>query len=162
VTRIESILNEGTAHNVYLHGDTTAGMGVLPTVFNHLAAWGPADVTLNGEPFENPFEIPAPQWIGHAMVTEGARRSDGTVRTMTGEIYSPREMANGAVEPGDLEVHLVFHDDIYPLTDNMPPLFSFFYHLLFEDVRIEIVHQEQQPRPAPPVGPLERAGRPGR
>ena len=40
--------------DVYLHGDTTAGGPVLPTLFNNLATWGPAEVTLNGKPFENP------------------------------------------------------------------------------------------------------------
>lgn len=46
--------------DVYLHGDTTAGGPVLPTVFNLLTTWGPGDVTLNAEPFENPFDGPAP------------------------------------------------------------------------------------------------------
>jgi hypothetical protein len=140
---LESFLNEGITHNVYLHGDTTAGMPVLPTVFTHLAAWGPAWVFLNGEPFENPFEIPAPQWLGHLMVTEGVRREDGTVRTHDGAIYHPSNGAVGAVETGDLELHLVFHDERFPRTDNMPNLFSFFYHLVFEDVWIQIVEAEE-------------------
>lgn len=159
VFRVDSILNEATAHNVYLHGDTGSGMPVLPTVFTYLATWGPADVTRNGEPFDNPFEIPAPQWLGHLMVTEGARRADGTVRKLTGEIYNPSMAGEGAVESGDLEVHLVFHDDVFPTTENLPPIFSFFYHLLFEEVRIEIVQVDSPVRAEPVLEPFSRSSR---
>ena len=137
VAHVDDVLNEAIAHNVYLHGDTMAGMPVLPTVFTYIATWGPADVTHDGEIFRNPFEIPAPQWAGHVMVTEGVRRPDGTVRTLSNEIYDPSKSREGAVETGDIEVHLTFHDDLFPNTGNVPPPFSFFYHLVFEDVRIE-------------------------
>ena len=139
---IESQLNDGVPHNVYLHGDTTAGMPVAPTLFNHLATWGPATLFLNGELFANPYEIPAPMWIGHTMVSEGIRRKDGTVRTVDGQIYHPGKAKEGAVEPGDLEVHLTFHDERFPMTGNVPPLFSFFYHVVFEDVVITLVQAE--------------------
>jgi len=142
VGEIQDNLNLGIAHNVYLHGDTGAGMPVLPTVFNHIATWGPADIFLNGEYFANPFEIPAPQWLAHLMLTEGVRRPDGTVRTEDGAIYNPSLGGVGAVEPFDLEVHLVFHDERFPRTDNIPPLFSFFYHLVFEDVYVTILEAE--------------------
>ena len=142
-TEINHILNEGVTENVYLHGDTTAGMPVLPTVFTHLATWGPVEIELDGEPFENPYEIPRPQWLGHIMVTEGVRHEDGTVRTLSGEIYDMSRLSDGAVEQGDLEVHLVFHDEKFPMTNNMPPLFSFFYHLVFEDVSIRIVESRE-------------------
>jgi hypothetical protein len=158
VEHVEEIINEGIVHNVYLHGDTRAGMPMLPTLFNYLATWGPTDVTLNGQPFQNPFGIPAPQWIGHLMVSEGVRQPDGTVRNGSGGIYSPMEPTNGFVEPGDLEVHLVFHDERFPLTTSMPNLFSFFYHLVFEDVSIRILQAETPlARPAP----LQRLPRDG-
>ena len=133
---VDFLINEGVTNNVYLHGDTEAGMPVLPTVFTYLASWGPAQVRLDGEPFSNPFEFPAPDWIGHVMVSKGVRHPDGTVRTDSGAIYDPSQAASGGVENGDLEVHLVFHDERYPETGNFPPIFSFFYHLLFEDVSI--------------------------
>ena len=139
VFRVDTVINEPIVQNVYLHGDTAAGQPVLPTVFTYLAAWGPGDATLDGEPFENEFEIPAPQWLGHVMVTEGARRADGSVRTLSGEIYDPSRGDEGAVEAGDIEAHLTFHDDVFPRTTSIPPLYSFFYHLVFEDVRIEIL-----------------------
>jgi hypothetical protein len=142
VFRIDTVINEAIVHNVYLHGDTAAGQPVLPTVFTYLAAWGPGDATLDGERFDNEFEIPAPQWLGHIMVTEGARRADGSVRTLTGEIYNPSSGDEGAVEVGDIEAHLTFHDDVFPMTTSVPPLYSFFYHLVFEDVRIEIVQAD--------------------
>lgn len=140
--QVDTVINEGIAANVYLHGDTGAGMPLLPTVFAFVAAWGPVRVTLNGEPFDNPFEIPAPLWLGHVMVTEGVRQPDGSVRTLAGGIYNPTHASEGAVEPGDVEAHLVFHDDLRPVTSNVPDLYSFFYHVVFEDVRIEIVQSE--------------------
>ncbi len=142
VFRIDTIINEAMAHNVYLHGDTAAGQPVAPTVFTYLAAWGPGDVTLNGEPFDNEFEIPAPQWLGHVMVTEGVRRPDGSMRTLSGEVYNPSQGGEGAVEVGDLEVHMTWHDDAFPMTTNIPPIFSFFYHVIFEEVRMEIVQAD--------------------
>lgn len=142
VYRVDTVINEAIVQNVYLHGDTAAGQPVMPTLFTYLAAWGPGDATLNGERFDNEFEIPAPQWLGHIMVTEGARRADGSVRTLSGEIYNPSRGDEGAVEAGDIEAHLTFHDDVFPLTTSVPPLFSFFYHLVFEDVRIEIVQAD--------------------
>lgn len=112
----------------------------MPTVFNLLATWGPAQVTLNGVAFENPFDGPAPEWAAHTMTTVGVREADGTVRTVDGEIFDPTvDPANGAVDNDDLEVHLVFHDAPGPgTTGNFPPQFSFFYHLVFEDVSVEI------------------------
>jgi hypothetical protein len=130
--------------DVYLHGDTTAGGAVLPTLFNLIATWGPAEVTLNGQPFENPFDGPAPLWAAHTMTTVGARNPDGTVRTVDGEIFDPKvNPANGAVDYNDLEFHLVFHDAPGPeLTNNFPPPHAFFYHLTFEDVEIEVRHSD--------------------
>lgn len=128
--------------NVYLHGDTTAGGPVLPTIFNHLATWGPAELTLDGEPFDNPFDGPAPLWVAHTMTTVGVRNDDGTVRTVDGGIFNPVEnRGNGAVDNDDLEFHLVFHDAPGPeMTNNFPPPLSFFYHVTFEDVKVEMKH----------------------
>jgi hypothetical protein len=129
--------------NVYLHGDTTAGGPVLPTIFNLMATWGLAEVTLNGELLENTYDGPTPNWVAHTMLTEGVRNEDGTVRTVDGEIFNPLEdPTNGAVDPDDLEFHLVFHDAPGPgMTDNFPPPFAFFYHLTFEDVQVSIKHR---------------------
>lgn len=143
---VETVINDPVVHNVYLHGDTTAGAAILPTVFTYLASWGPIDVFLDGTYFDSPFDPPAPCWEGHLMVTEGVRHPDGSVRTIWGGFYNPMLQAEGIVEEGDLEVHLTFHDDQFPTTTNIPPLFSFFYHLVFEDVQIEIA--PAAPRPA--------------
>jgi hypothetical protein len=156
------LINEGAIANVYLHGDTGAGVPVLPTVFTYLGAWGPALVTLNGEPFENVYGIPSPLWEGHLMVTEGARGDDGTVRRTDGRIYSMMDGARGAVDPHDLEVHLTWHDNRFPVvSDNVPPLFDFFYHLVFEDVTMEILEVDEAPPPSPLEGALvDRRGYP--
>jgi hypothetical protein len=127
--------------DVYLHGDTTAGGPVLPTLFNHLATWGEAEVTLNGKPFENPYDGPAPLWVAHTMTSVGARNSDGQVLKSDGmTIFEPGPAAgDGYVDYDDLEFHLVFHDAPEPNVEgNFPPPFSFFYHLTFEDVRLSV------------------------
>jgi len=130
--------------DAYLHGDTTAGGPVLPTLFNELATWGPAEVTLNGEPFENPFDGPAPLWVVHTMTTAGVRNDDGEVRMQDGSLYNPMKQTDvGAIDYGDKEFHLVFHDAPGPeMTNNFPPPLSFFYHLTFEDVKVEISHSQ--------------------
>ena len=136
----ENQVNLGVATNVYMHGDTTAGMPSLPTLFAYLGAWGPVHVKRNGKPFENPYELPAPDWIGHMMVTEGVRQPDGTVRAKDGSIYNPMKHAtSGATEPYDMEVHFTFHDERFPRTDNVSSLFQFQYHLIFEEVSLRVI-----------------------
>jgi hypothetical protein len=132
-------LTDPVTTNVYIHGDTGAAAPVLPTVFNLMATWGPAQITHNGLAFDNPFDGPTPDWAGHTMTTLGVRGPDGSVRTTTGGIYNFSEAANGAVDQNDLEFHLVFHDAPGPkLTGNLPPPLSFFYHLTFENVKVKI------------------------
>lgn len=120
--------------NVDLHGDTNNGGPILPTVFNLVTTWGLATVEVNGLPFDNFFDGPAPAWVGHTMTTVGVREADGTVRTTSGEIYNPMRSDEGARDEDDLEFHLVFHDAPGPATTNIPPGFSFFHHLVFEKV----------------------------
>jgi hypothetical protein len=116
----------------------------LSTLFNYLATWGPAEVTLNGEPFENPFDGPTPLWVGHTMTSVGARFTDGTVRETDGSFHSPCKKSSGITEHGDLEYHIVFHDAPNPgsPTANFPPPLSFFYHVMFEGVQFEVKHRE--------------------
>ncbi|MFV1984463.1 MAG: hypothetical protein ACC657_13055 [Thiohalomonadales bacterium] len=138
VNDIALINNDPVTTNVYLHGDSGAAAPVIPTVLNLLATWGPAEITHNGIPFDNPYDGPVPNWAGHTMTTEGIRGKDGSVRTTTGEIYNPSQAAKGAIDHNDLEFHLVFHDAPGPKTANFPPPLSFFYHITFEDVKINI------------------------
>ncbi|MAE69601.1 MAG: hypothetical protein CME06_03925 [Gemmatimonadetes bacterium] len=136
------VVGDPIATNVYLHGDTNAGPPMVPTVFAYLAAWGPARVTLDGEPFENPLDGPLPDWGGHVMVTAGVRNLDGEITTKDGDIYDMSKKSVGFTDPADLEVHLTFHDELIPPTSNIPPDFEFFYHLVFENVMIGITHRE--------------------
>ncbi len=142
INNIELIKTDPVTTNVYLHGDSAAAAPIIPTVLNLLATWGPAEITHNGIPFDNPYDGPVPSWIGHTMTTEGLRGKDGSVRTTTGDIYNPSQSANGAVDHNDLEFHLVFHDMPGPKkTTNFPPPASFFYHITFEDVKIKIIQK---------------------
>jgi hypothetical protein len=64
------------------------------------------------------------------------------VRTEDGGIYNPSFSGEGAVDYDDLEYHIVFHDAPGPeMTGNFPPPHAFFYHVSFEDVEVEIEHQ---------------------
>ncbi len=137
-TTTELVFSDPVVTNVYLHGDTGAAGPMLPTVFNLLATWGPATITHNGQPFDNPFDGPVPMWVGHTMTTVGVRDENGVVHNTDGSIFSPMTASRGAVDQDDLEFHLVFHDLPGPLTGNVPSPLSFFYHLTFEDVKIEI------------------------
>jgi hypothetical protein len=146
---MENLLIEGdpVTNNVYLHGDTTAGEPVLPTLFNLLATWGPGELTLNGKPFENPFTEdngPEPLWAVHTMTTAGVRNDAGEVRMADGSIYNPTKRGEvAAIDYDDLELHIVFHDLPGPeITNNFPPPVSFFYHIMFEDVQVQIKHGE--------------------
>ena len=134
------MLNEAAIANVFLHGDTTAGLPVLPTVYTYLGLWGKGTSYLNGSEFPNVYGLPSPYWDGHLMATIGARQSDGTVRTLDGGFYSPAQGANGMLTNDDMEVHLTWHDERFPMAPgNFPPIFDFFYHLVFEDVMMQIV-----------------------
>lgn len=137
------IQDDPVTTGVFLHGDTTAGEPVLPIIFNYVATWGPASVTLNGEAFENPFDGPVPMWATHTMLTAGVRAEDGTVRTASGEIYNPELQGEPAmIDYNDMEFHVVFHDLPGPEpTDSFPPV-DFFYHLSFEDVTVEVTQSE--------------------
>ncbi|MGF1495593.1 MAG: hypothetical protein ACFB8W_02035 [Elainellaceae cyanobacterium] len=128
--------------NVYLHGNTGAATpAVLPTLFSYVATWGPADVTLNEQPFENPFDGPAPQWATHTMTISGVYGGDNTVRTESGDIYNAEQPAVGMSNPDDIEFQIIFGDAPGPETKNFPPPLSFAYHLNFENVALEIVNR---------------------
>ncbi len=136
----ELLNGDPVATNVYLHGDTTAGGPVLPTVFNLLTTWGPAEITLNGEPFENPFDGPSPLWAGHTMLTEGVRNESGEVLNEDGSFFNLMAPSNGVTYDDKVEFHVVFHDAPGPTmtAGNVPPPLSFFYHITFTDVDFEI------------------------
>jgi hypothetical protein len=126
--------------NVYLHGNTGVGGPVAPTFFSLLATWGPAKITLNGEPFDNPFPGPTtPMWAGHTIVSEEIRGTDGVVRTTSGEIYHPEHNFEGRVYPDKLNFNLAFHDvSESEMTDNIPPSHRFFYRISFKKVKIKL------------------------
>lgn len=126
--------------NVYKQGDTQAGPPFTPTTFNLLAAWGTAEVTLNGMPFDNPFDGAAPLWSGRLVVREGVRNDeDDSVRNLDGSVFDMFDPSHGLVDHHDLEADLFFMDglDFSPNT-NFPPTNSFFYHIVFENVKVQI------------------------
>jgi len=118
------------AINHYEHGTTGAGPPVEPTLFVYLASWGPAEVFKNGQP-QGTFET-------HMMITEGARnpetgkivKSDGTTP------YSPMSPGDSQVNDHAAQLHLVYHTPAGDPTDNFPPPFEIFEHLMFYDIDV--------------------------
>lgn len=143
---LSDLINLGIVQNVYLHGDTGGGTSILPTVFTYLATWGFAEVDLDGSLFPNPYGWPGPErWVSHTMLTEGVvNDQDGTVRAGDNEIYDPkRHKSEGLVDRQDLELHIAFHDERFPMTHNRPAMFAFKIHLIFEDVVLHVVDTQQ-------------------
>ncbi|MDE1765599.1 MAG: hypothetical protein KGI27_04885 [Thaumarchaeota archaeon] len=111
--------------NAYMHGTTGAGPTFEPTLFNYLASWGPAEVWEDGKSLG--------MFQAHMMVTDGARdpvtqkitKSDGVTP------YSPKTPWDSKVNHNIAELHLVFHTPPGPMTDNFPPQFKTFTHLMF-------------------------------
>jgi len=129
--------------NIYLHSNTGAGAPLAPTVFNLLATWGTAKVTLNGAPFDNPFDGPVPLWIGHTMLSEGIRDADGTIRITSGEIFDMSHGSEDKVYPDDLVLHIAFHDMPGPdMNTSTPPVWSFFYQIAFNKVKVKIKNND--------------------
>ena len=125
------------AINHFEHGTTGAGPPIEPTLFVYLASWGPAEVFKNGESIGT-FET-------HMMVTDGARdvttkkivKSDGTTP------YSPMTPGDSMVNHNSAQLHLVYHTPPAPeMTDNFPPPFEMFTHLMFYDLDppLPVVH----------------------
>lgn len=135
------IKDDPVTTNVYLHGDTGVGGPVAPTFFGLLSTWGPAKITLNGKPFDNPFPGPTtPMWAGHTIVSEEIRGADGVIRTTSGGIYHPEHSFEGQIYPDKLNFNLAFHDvpEEAGMTDNIPPAHRFFYRISFKKVKIKI------------------------
>jgi hypothetical protein len=72
------------------------------------------------------------------MTTVGVRNEDGQVLATDGSIFNPMKAANGVVYDDEVVFHLVFHEAPGPMTDNVPPPHSFFYHVTFQDVKVAI------------------------
>ncbi len=139
-------ITEGVQTHGYQHGNTVvAGGPLMPTVFQHVASYGPTLVKLNGVPFINTFSGPtAPDWFGAVKVSDGVRDElDGTVRNTGGGIFSPMTPEDGATDADDLEVQVIFHDNPLPMgmsVSNFPPRHRFFYWLTFEKVTMSVMH----------------------
>ena len=138
-------ITDGVQTHGYQHGNTGAAGAVMPTIFQHIASFGPIEMTHNGQPFLNPFPGPsAPNWFGSAKVTDGLRdENDGTVRNSSGGIYSPMVPHDGVTDSDDLEIQLIMHTDGLPpgtTVPNFPSKFEFFYWVNFEHVSMRVLH----------------------
>jgi len=118
----------GVADFVYLHGDTKQGPPVMPKVRSFLAAWGYADVYVNGELVYKGLD-------GHMMYTERSRDTKINAiynRDRTG-FYSHKDPSNSSIAvPEERELHFVAHSMIQD-KENFPP-HTAWIHLNFEKV----------------------------
>lgn len=88
------------------HGASGVGDTSIPEVNLLVAGWGPVTVTKNGQPLKDPV-TGMDTWVGHFMLTDtGVFAPDMTIKTTAGGVYDPAQAANGATEPGDLELHV--------------------------------------------------------
>lgn len=118
----------GVAEDVELHGATAQGPPVLPRVRAFVAGWGPARVTLDGEPLHTVH--------GHFMYTDGVRGEDGRVLRADREaLYDPRQGSDGWTDPDDREIHLAVHSADEDARNY--PGHTIWYHLLFESPVVE-------------------------
>lgn len=116
--------------NHFEHGTTGAGPVVEPTLFVYLASWGPAEVWRNGESL-GVFEA-------HMMVTDGPRDPvSGKIVKSDGETpYSPMEPGDSKVNPYIAQTHLTFHTPAGEMTNNFPPPYESFTHLMFYNIDV--------------------------
>jgi hypothetical protein len=118
----------GVADFIYLHGDSKQGPPVMPKVRSYLAAWGTADVYVNGELVYEGLD-------GHMMYTERSRDTETRAiynKDRTG-FYSPKDPSNSSIaNPRGSEIHFVAHS-MEKDRGNFPP-HSVWIHLNFEKV----------------------------
>jgi hypothetical protein len=118
----------GVADFIYLHGDTRQGPPVMPNVRAFLAAWGTADVYINGDLVYKGLD-------GHMMYTERSRDPNTKAiynRDRSG-FYSHKDPANGSiVDPNGRELHFVAHS-MQKDMGNFPP-HTVWIHLNFGNV----------------------------
>jgi hypothetical protein len=141
---VDALKGDPVVNTVYMHGATGAVDPALPTLFAYVATWGPAKVTLDGEVFENPFDGPSPDWMLHTMTISGVYGDQGEVLGMEeGEQYDPESPGEGITRYSDLEFQFIFIDAPGEAdSESFPPNVDFAYHLVFEDVRVEITQAE--------------------
>lgn len=118
------------AINHYEHGTTGAGPPVEPTLFVYLASWGPAEVWKNGKS-QGTFET-------HMMVTDAARNPETGKIVKSDETtpYSPMTPGDSKVNKHTAQLHLVYHTPAGDPTNNFPPPFEVFEHLMFYDIDV--------------------------
>ncbi|MHC4182845.1 MAG: hypothetical protein ACYSR0_05800 [Planctomycetota bacterium] len=118
----------GVADFIYLHGGTKQGPPVMPKIRSFLAAWGYADVYVNGELVYKDLD-------GHMMYTERSRDTKTKAiynKTRTG-FYSHKDPSNASIAaPDERELHFVAHS-MEKDKGNFPP-HTVWIHLNFEKV----------------------------
>lgn len=90
----------GIAKHLVEHGDSGVGDAAVPKVTAESAAWGEAEVTLDGKPLPDPV-TGAATWLAHYMYAdEGFRASDGKIyNAAKNAAYDPAK-ASDASTPG--------------------------------------------------------------
>jgi len=118
----------GVADFIYLHGNTKQGPPVMPKLRAFLAAWGSADVYVDGKVVYRGLD-------GHMMYTERTRDPKTKAiynRNRTG-FYSPKNPTNASIAvPEEKELHFVVHSTVAD-KGNFPP-HSVWIHPNFQDV----------------------------
>jgi hypothetical protein len=118
----------GVADFIFMHGDTKQGPPVMPKVRTFLAAWGNADVYVNGELVYKDLD-------GHMMYTERSRDMQTRAiynKDRTG-YYSHKSPSDFSIAaPNEREIHFVAHS-MEKDGGNFPPN-TVWVHLNFANV----------------------------
>ena len=138
IETMSRVADDPVAARLYMHGDSGGVDPTLPLLFATVGTWGVSEVTLNGEPFTNTYDGPMPNWITHSMLVSGVYNENGVVNS-TGSPYSAEMPGEGLTQWDDYEFQFIFLDEPGPEVEgNIPPVASFAYHMVFEDVEVMI------------------------
>ena len=123
----EEYRDGGITEHADLFGNTRHGDPYLPPIPADIAAWGHADMYLDGQLLYK--DLNALFWYG-----PGVYRTDGKVRKDE-ELYSEKHAGDPGFTEDDTEAHILITSSVvdeknYPRTDVA-------LHLLFEDVNVE-------------------------
>jgi hypothetical protein len=119
----KSFQNGGVAMNLDEHGATGHGDTSIPQVHADAAAWGEANVTVDGQRLRDAI-TGQDTWVAHAMVLTTGVRDDGTHGVYADaahtKMYDPATPAVGVADPNDPEIHLVLRGHRPPALEDRP------------------------------------------
>lgn len=125
---IERYTSDGMATDIEVFGNTGRGADHLPLTRAYLSAFARVNMFLDNQLLYTDL-------IGHVLITEGMRRSDGTLSTPTGHVYQHQDAADRSfVDSDDRELQFyIYSEEKDP--QNFPEK-EVFLNILFEEFEV--------------------------